>query len=116
MEVIEKINKTTNKGADFSKKYIEASYQHGKLKIFQLVAISISATVKMFLVGGLISIGLFFLAFASAIFLGNYFNNISLGYLIVGLFFLIGSILIFSLRKKIDKKIVQKMSDIFFDS
>lgn len=116
MEVIEKINSTTNKGADFSKKYIETSYQYGKLKIFQLVTVSISATVKMFLVGGFISIGLFFLAFASAVFLGNYLNNISLGYLIVGLFFLISAIFIFSLRKKIDKKIIQKMSEIFFDS
>jgi len=116
MEVIDKINKTTNKGADLSKKYIETSLELGKLKIFQLVTVSISTIVKMFLIGGFISIGLIFLAFAFAIFLGNYLNNISLGYLIVGLFFFIISLIIFFLRKKIDKKIIRKMSKIFFEA
>jgi len=115
MEVLDKINDTTNKGAEASKKYLETTLEHGKLKIFRLVTLSISTTLKIFIVGAFITIGLFFLAFSSAIFLGNYLNNIALGYLIVGLFFLIISILIFLLRRKIDKKIIQKMSALFYD-
>ncbi|WP_405608090.1 hypothetical protein [Polaribacter sp. Asnod1-A03] len=116
MDILDTINKTTNRGSESSKKYLETFYEHGKLKIFQLVTVSLSSIVKVFLIGWFIFIGLIFLAFASAIFLGNYLNNISLGYLIVALFFLIISLLIFSLRKRIDKKIIRKMSDMFFES
>lgn len=115
MEVIKKLSNTTDKGADIGKKYITTSYQYTKLKIFQLVTMSISTIVKLFCIGGLVSFGLIFLSIAAANFLGEYYNNIALGYVLVGLFFLLISLIIFAMRRYLEKKIIQKMSKIFFE-
>jgi len=116
MEVIKNINQTTDKGADVSKKYIATSYKYAKLKLFHLLAVSISTVVKLFCIGGIIFLGMIFLSIALANYLGQYFNNIALGYMSVGISFLVISFLIFLSRKFIEKKIIQNMSKIFFDT
>lgn len=115
MNIIDDINKSTDRGTDIGKKYITTSYEYTKLKVFQLVTVSISTIVKLFFIGGLIAVGMVFLSFAAANFIGEYYNNIAIGYLFVGLFFLIISIFIYAMRKYIEKKIIQNMSKIFFD-
>jgi len=115
MDIIDDINKSTDKGTDLGKKYIATSYKYTKLKIFQLATVSISTIVKLFLIGSLLSVGMVFLSFAAAIYIGKYFNDIAIGYLFVGLFFLIMSLIIFAMRKLLEKKIIQSMSKIFFD-
>lgn len=113
MEVIKNIHQTTDKGVDASKKYISTSYQYTKLKVFQLVALSISNIVKLFCIGGVLFIGLIFLAIATANFVGEYYNNIALGYMLVGVFFLIISIITFTMKKYLEKKVIQSLSKFF---
>lgn len=115
MDVIDKISNSTDKGTDLSKKYITTSYEYNKLKIFQLITLSVSSIVKLLIIGGLVSFGLIFLAFAMAIGVGDYLNNEAYGYLSVGLLFFVMSVLFLFIRKYIDTKIIQKMSKVFFD-
>lgn len=115
MDIIDDINKSTDKGTDIGKKYIATSYKYTKLKIFQLVTVSITTIVKLFFIGGLLSTGMIFLSFAAANYIGEFYNDITVGYLFVGLFFFIISLIIFAIRKFLEKKIIQNMSKIFFD-
>ncbi|PQJ80612.1 hypothetical protein [Polaribacter porphyrae] len=116
MSILESIKSTSEDGVDIGKKYIDASYEYSKLKTFQILTYSLSTLSKLFLIGGLLSTGLIFLSVAGAVALGDYLNNMSLGYLFTGLFLMIIGLLIYILRKRIDKKIIIKMSAQFFDS
>lgn len=115
MEIIDKINNSTNKGTDTGKKYLEASYKYAKLKIFYFSALSITTVLKLFCIGGLVSIALIFLSFAAAIYIGDYFANLAIGYLVIGLFYLILSLIIYAKRKYLEKIILNKMSKIFIE-
>lgn len=116
MNILESIKNTSEDGVDIGKKYLDASYEYSKLKTFQILTYSLSTLSKLFLIGSLLSAGLIFLSVAGAIALGDYLNNISLGYLCTGLFLIVIGFLIYLLRKLIDKKIITKMSKQFFDS
>lgn len=116
MDILESLKSTSEDGVDIGEKYIDASYKYNKLKAFQILTYTTSSLTKLFLIGSLLSSGLLFMSVAVAIVLGDYFNNLSLGYLSVGFILLIVGLIIFSLRKFIDKKIIIKMSTQFFES
>ena len=116
MNILESIKNTSENGVDLSKKYVDASYKYSKLKTFHVSTYFLSTLSKLFLIGSLLSAGLIFLSVAGAIAIGNYLNNMSLGYLFMGLFLMIIGFVIYLLRKHIDKKIIKKMSILFFDS
>lgn len=116
MSILESIKNTSEDGVDIGKKYVDASYEYGKLKTFQIVTYSLSTLSKLFLIGTLFAAGLIFMAVAGAVALGNYLNNMALGYLSIGAFLMIIGVLIFLFRKFIDKKIITNMSAQFFDS
>ncbi|MCH3881756.1 MULTISPECIES: hypothetical protein [Tenacibaculum] len=115
MSIIDNISEAADKGTETSKEFVSKSYEYSRLKVFQLATLSMSMVVKLFVIGSLISLGFVFLLFSAAIALGSYFKNIALGYLTVGLFMLLLSLLIYLFRKSIDKKVIIKMSKIFFD-
>jgi hypothetical protein len=66
--------------------------------------------------GTLFSVGIIFSAVAGAIAIGEYLNDLTLGYLSIGALFFTLGILIFLMRKIIDRQIIKKMSMQFFDS
>lgn len=116
MSILESLKKSSEDGVDIAKKYIETSYKYNKLKSFQILAYSLSTIIKLIFIGSLISAGMIFISLASAIALGNYLDNMSLGYLFVGLFLILIGFIIYLLRKVIEKKVITKMSQQFFDS
>jgi len=117
MNILEAFKSNSEEGADVGKKYITASYKYGKLKTFQILTYSLSAICKLFFIGSLLSVGFIFLLIAGAISIGNYLNNISLGYLIIGLLLTFIGLIVYMLRKRIiDKIIISEMSNQFFDS
>jgi len=113
--MFETLNNAADKGAESGKKYIESSYKHAKLKIFQQLTVSVGMVAKIVLIGGLISTGLIFLAVAAAIAIGHHLDNVMLGYLIVGGLFFVLALIIFALKKSIEKVIIVKISKKFFD-
>ncbi|WP_439129772.1 hypothetical protein [Polaribacter sp.] len=95
------------------KNYIDATYKYAKLKSFHLLSLSISTITKIFFIGVLFIISLLFMSIALAVVLGEYLQSLALGYLIVGGIFLIFGIVIYLLRKKIDRIIIKILAEKF---
>ena len=114
MSILENLSDSADKGTEASKELVSKSYEYSKLKVFQITTLSISMLAKLFIIGGFLSLGFIFVAFSGAIALGEYFQNLALGYLAVGLSTLIFSVLLYFFRKYFDRKIITKMAEIFF--
>jgi hypothetical protein len=84
------------------------------LKAFQLSGLTVSMIAKLVVIGSLAFLGIVFLAISSAIALGAFFQNAALGYVSIGLLILLIALLIYFFRKLFDKKVITKMSKIFF--
>mgnify|MGYP003109120999 FL=1 len=116
MNIFESLNETSGKMLDAGENYVEKSQAYYKLKIFQQLTVSISLVAKGLVIGGLLAIGLFFLAFASALAIGQWLDNLALGYLIVAGLFLIATGVIYLKRAAINTIIIKSLSTKFFDS
>ncbi|WP_299334149.1 hypothetical protein [uncultured Psychroserpens sp.] len=115
MTVFESLNNTTDKAGDIAQKYVETSRDYVKLKVFQQLSLSISLAIKLIVIGGLIGIALIFLAVSAAIAIGNELGNLALGYVCIGSLFIVLALLAYSLRKHLDRTIVKRLSNNFFD-
>ncbi|QNM85588.1 hypothetical protein H9W90_00245 [Polaribacter pectinis] len=115
MSIFENFSNSADKGTDASKEFVSKSYEYTKLKAFQLTTLSIAMFAKLLVIGGLVSLGFIFVAFSGAIALGEYLDNMALGYLCVGLCIIIFSLLLLAFRKSFDRKVVSKMSKKFFN-
>ncbi|MEA1787308.1 hypothetical protein U1E44_14495 [Arenibacter sp. GZD96] len=115
MSVIDSINDTTAKALDFGENYIAKSGAYYRLKIFQQLTISFSFFFKLIVLGSLIFLGMIFLTVAGSMALGDYLESLPLACVIIaGVLFLI-ALMIYILRKNIDKKVIEKLSTTFFD-
>ena len=115
MSVFNDINHTTERASQIGERYIRASHQYFKLKVFQQLTLSLSLVTKVLAVGSLLFAGLVFLSIAGAIELGNAVNSYSLGFLLVGLIYVVISILIYLLRAKFNAYIIKKVGLKFFN-
>jgi len=115
MSIFDNLTNSANKGSLEGKQFVSKTYEETKLKVFQFSALTLGIIVKLFAIGSLLLLGFIFLAFSLAIVLGEYLQNAALGYLFVGLFLLTISLLLYLFRKLFDKKILVKMSKVFFN-
>ncbi|MGK0412920.1 MAG: sterol desaturase/sphingolipid hydroxylase (fatty acid hydroxylase superfamily) [Polaribacter sp.] len=114
MSIIDDLSNSADKGSSASKELINKSFAYSKLKVFQITTLSISMLTKLFVLGGFFFLGFIFIALSGAIALGEYLQNIALGYLAMGLLMLFFMLLLYLFRKYFDKKILTKMSKRFF--
>jgi len=114
MSLYDSINKSSDSATDIGKKYIKDTISYARLKTFLLTTSSISTVTKLVLIGGLMSLGILFMSVALAIELGDYFESISIGLLLVGGIYILLGLLMFLVRKNIDKKIIKGLSVKFF--
>jgi hypothetical protein len=115
MTVFESLNKVTDRATDTAEKYVKTSKEYFKLKVFQQLTLTLSLVTKFAVIGGLIAFSLIFMALAGAIAIGEYLGNMSLGYLIMGVLFLLFSFIVYLIRSHINSKIISSMADEFFD-
>lgn len=116
MNIFESINNTSNKASDLGERYFDKSFEYLKLKVFQQLTYTISMMGKALIIGAVLFIGLIFLAIAAAIAIGEALGHVALGYLIIGIVFIILGIVIYKLRYLIDAKIIAKFQTRFFKS
>ncbi|MCK7591804.1 phage holin family protein [Subsaxibacter sp. CAU 1640] len=114
--IFESINNTSDKAVDIGEKYIDDTREYYKLKIFQQLTVSISLVAKALLIGGILFIGLIFLAVAAAIAIGNWMDNMALGYVVVAAILLITGGIVYLKRAFINRKIIKVLSLKFFNS
>tara|TARA_R110002049_G_scaffold90303_4_gene226516 strand:- start:2299 stop:2661 length:363 start_codon:yes stop_codon:yes gene_type:complete len=116
MGLIDSISATNDKANDVSKRYLKTSYKYYKLKIFQQLSISVSLVVKALIIGGLVLMCILLFAIALALFIGETTTNYPLGFLVVGIIFLLLSVMAYYLKNSVNKIIVKILSKKFFNS
>jgi len=116
MNIFESVSETSEKITDAGETYIKKSQEYYTLKVFQQLSASISLVTKVLVIGGLLIIALFFLAFAMAMFIGDSLGNVALGYVITAIAFLLITGVIYLNRHHINNKVVKSLSTKFFNS
>lgn len=115
MGVLDALDSTSSEAAEKGQAYVRTTKKYYELKVFQQLAIFSSSISKWAIFGVLCTLGFIFLAVAAALALSQHFENPASGFLVVGLVFLLLLGLAFFARKKIEHKVIQKLSENFFD-
>ncbi|MEZ4854365.1 competence protein [Flavobacterium sp.] len=98
-------------------KTIESNVSYYKLWFFKVSVKSTSLVIKIMMLLVLVAIVVLFLSIALALALGNYFQNMAVGFLVVaGIYVLVTILLYFLFTKVFLKKLIEKFSDIFFNT
>lgn len=116
MNLFESLNETSGKMTDAGETYVKKSQEYFKLKVFQQISVSITFVTKALILGSLMLIGLFFAAFALALAIGEWLDNLALGYLILAIVFFLACIVAYYQRHIIDRKLIKSLSSKFFSS
>lgn len=94
---------------------VNSHIEYYKLYSFRIIAKSAMGIVSLFVGGLFILIIAFFLALVAAFAIGEWLDSNALGFLIMGLLFLLGLVIIYKSRKSlIYKPILGKLSEIYF--
>lgn len=97
-------------------KYIENNLEYYKLRSFKMAMKSTTAFLKFSLILLGIAMVLVFCSFAMAFAIGNYLDSYPLGFLIVGGVYLFFTMLLFLIKDKlVEKPLLEKFSEIFFN-
>lgn len=113
--MIDDLKENANEVNENTKKLINATVAYYKLKAFKLLTMSVSSLSKLLVTGFILVIGLFFVSFAASKGIGDLLHNEFLGYLIVGVFYILVAIIFFYNKKFMEKKILEEFSATFFD-
>ncbi|MGJ8549202.1 hypothetical protein [Winogradskyella wichelsiae] len=115
MSVFEDINRTTDKASNIGERYVRASHQYFKLKLFQQLTLSLSMVAKVMVIGAFIFGGLVFVSIAGAIELSHAVDSYALGFLLIGAIYLVLAMFIYLLRAKFNAYIIKKTGHKFFN-
>lgn len=95
--------------------YIENTGEYYKLQVFKITMRSLTSFAKVLMVGSIALLALFMLSFAAAYGIGLWLENTFLGFMFVGLFYVIVGTICFLYRDKLDKPMLKKFSEYYFD-
>jgi ABC-type multidrug transport system fused ATPase/permease subunit len=112
----EDIKNQTEQIQEHAKGYLETNIEYYKLRGFKVLMQSTTMIVKFLLIAICLSMVVLFGSIAAAFAIAAYLDNIVLGFLSVGGFYLILSLLLFLVKDKIvEGPILEKFSTIFFN-
>jgi hypothetical protein len=94
--------------------YFNTSIELYKLKIISSTTNLIADLVSYFVFYVLITIGLLFASISLAIYLGYYFCSQSIGFLIVGIMYILIGLIIFQLKNKLISILIRKKIQPYF--
>lgn len=114
MSILDSINKATDGAVDSGEKYVKATQDYFKLKIFQQLTRSISYGTKLLVIGSFFFLGFVFLTVAGTIYLGQILNNMALSCLCMALLLFLITLIAYWQRKKFDTFLLKKMSKEYF--
>lgn len=98
-----------------AEKVVASHIKYYKLWGFKVIAKSASGLVKIFVIGLMSFLALFFLALSGAFALGRYFGSNGVGFLIVGGILFLFVLLLVLFRKYIfDRPVLSYFSEIYF--
>ncbi len=95
--------------------YVDRSSEYYRLKGFKFLMQGITSFSKIFLVGAIGFIALLFLSLAVSFGIGQALENTFYGFLWVGGFYLLAGIMAYMLRNRLDKPILKKFSEFYYE-
>ena len=98
-----------------TKELIESNLAYYKLWVFKVITKSSVALLKILLIGILLVVVFVFFSVAAAIAIGYALDNFAYGFLIIGGFYLILSLVVYYLKDKIERPVIEKFSEIFYN-
>ncbi|MFD0798389.1 hypothetical protein ACFQZJ_13030 [Maribacter chungangensis] len=116
MGIIDALDETSSAAVEKGEAYVRATKKYYQLKLFQQLAIISTMGTKYAIFGVLGTLGLIFISVAGALALSVYFDNAAIGFMLVGVFFILMLGIAYGNRKRIEKKVIRKLSENYFDS
>ncbi len=95
--------------------YLDNSEEYLKLKIFKIIMGMVTSAAQLILIGAISFLAIFIISFAGAVALGNSLQDETLGFIIVGLFYVIVTVVCYVFRAKLNKPLLLKFSKNYFD-
>lgn len=115
MSLLKSLDNSSTEAKQIGEKYLKASHRYLRLKIFQQLTLSLSLMIKFFAIGSFVFLAFMFLAITAAIAIGNALDSLTMGCLIITVIFILLALLVYFLRKNIERKIIKAISIKFFD-
>lgn len=94
--------------------YVTKEYEYAQLKFFYQATSVSSSIAKKMLVGIFAIIAMGFLSIAAALWIGSLLDSWVLGFLIMGGFFLLLTLLAYLQRKRLERYIIREMGAKYF--
>lgn len=111
---LDELSENVTSVSDKAKEYSKSMAEYYKLRLFKYVAKSTSSLVLFFSILCFITLGLLFLSFAASFYIGELLDSRALGFLIIGGFYLLIVVLVFSFGKKtIERNVLKALSKLF---
>tara|TARA_R110000868_G_scaffold86347_1_gene242168 strand:- start:2011 stop:2361 length:351 start_codon:yes stop_codon:yes gene_type:complete len=95
--------------------YLENSDEYLKLKLFKILSRFLTDSLQTVLVSLVVIFTLFFLSLAASLALCEVLDSYYLGFVIVGSFYLLVSILVYIFKKRLNRPVIRKLSTFYFD-
>jgi len=94
--------------------YVTKEYEYAQLKFFYQASAASSSVAKKTLIGVFALIAMGFLSIAAALWIGSMLGSWVLGFLIMGGFFLLLTLIVYLMRKRIERYIIREISAKYF--
>lgn len=98
-----------------AKAFVEHSKEYYQLKTFKVLMKAVTSLIKMLLLGSIALLALFILTFATAFGIGQALENTFYGFLCVGIFYILLGIVVYMLKDKLNKPLLEKFSEFYFE-
>jgi|SRR5690554_860152 ABC-type multidrug transport system fused ATPase/permease subunit len=99
-----------------TKDYVESTLEYYKLRLFKVVSKLSISFLNLLIFGSLFLFILLFLSIGAALWLGTFFEEVYVGFLLIGGFYTLILIFGFIFGKRImERKILGHFSDLFYD-
>lgn len=109
-ENVEELNKSTQE-------FIEKNYEYYRLSLFKKITKGTTSLITFMIIGTVLFGALLLLTFAIALFIGSWLDNLGLGFLILGLLYILVAVIVYyGFRKTIERKVLITASKDFFDN
>lgn len=97
------------------KEYIDSTADYLKLKTFRFAMKVITHSIKGLVLGLIFFIALVFLSVALAIGLNAYWESETMGYIVLGIVYVVVGIVVYLMRSRIDSQVLKRFSKYYFD-
>ncbi len=113
--MIDNFKENINEVNEQTQNYLKSSVSYYKLKAFKFLMKSITSMAQLLIIGFILVIATLFISLAISAGIGALLDNMFLGFLIVGAFYILVAVIVYLKRGSLERKILEEFSQDFFD-